>query len=234
MRHPIVLKVAALVLAAAAARCAPPSPAPGAAGAGESSGGPRADGVRRAVLDPRRTIADQLLPGDVSVEITRDEAATAASDSAMTQAQWLELAVQSAGEILVLDFTSVEPRVVDGGRRVRTMIDGVVVEPLKGALAPPPLVGDRRTFEIGGGDVTVNGVRVRFFDAVPYAAGQRFVVFLKDRPPIAGEQDSPSSVIVGTHPLLVEGGRLRGFPSKSDELTGVTIDQLRAAIQAAR
>lgn len=232
MRHPCI-RTAVTLMMVAAASCSPAPPAPDASGAVTTAAEPRGD-MRRVVLDPRRTIADHLQPGDTAVEIMRDEAPTAAAASAMTQAQWLELAVQSAGEIIVLDFTAVEPRVVDGGRRVRTMISGVVVEPLKGAPGVPPVVGDRRTFEIGGGDVTLNGVRVRFFDAVPYAAGQRFVVFLKDRPPIAGEGESPSSVIVGTHPLLLEGGRLRGFPSKSDELTGVTLDQLRAAIRAAR
>jgi len=171
-----------------------------------------------------KTLREQLQPDDDVVHFVRpiyEEPEGLPKQEALVQA------VRVADEVLLAEVDAAETQLISNERWVRTRYCAHVVAVHK---APVGAVqrGDERCFVIGGGQVVINGVKVQVLRPLPYAKGRRYLVLFGQR------DDEGLYPIFGAMPLLKVGDTFFAYPGFSEHLSGVTVADVRRAVNAPR
>ncbi len=154
--------------------------------------------------------------------------ATGQPESVGPKLEELAQAVAISDEVLLVEVTETSTELIYKETWAHTVVRSRVTSVFK---APPGSVriGDERLFEIGGGQVVIDGVIVQVLSPMPYAKGRRYLVTF-------GRKDSFDGLYrpYGAMPLLQQGNSFLAYPGFSEHLSGVTIDDVRRAVNATR
>ena len=183
-------------------------------------------GVRRAAVDTR-ALVDQLRQGDKIVEFFLDiDDERVLPSRPLRPLESLEMAVVDSEQVVIIEVETADARLINEDRWIATRLNCKVVEVIKAPRSSAVRPGSHVSFQIGAGELEINGVVVRANRKLPYEVGRTYVAFLRNAPiPAQGL----TSAVASAYPLSVDRGRLRAFPQLSEELDGLTLADVRRA-----
>jgi hypothetical protein len=160
--------------------------------------------VRQLQWHSGQRIADQLLPDDQEVVITRDFEDAVRPSKPLTVRQVIDAAAVGADLVAVVDVGTVDTVLSLHDTWVDTRLIGTIQTILRTSKSHHFRLRQRIEAHVPGGEIVVAGVLVKAHDAVPVAArqlpaGRSYLLFLEE---IQG-------VLYDVHaPVLVKGGKL--------------------------
>lgn len=194
-------------------------------GAGQAPATQQA-GVRTAPAD-MRPLGDQLLPGDKVVEFFHnvDAGNPVLPNHPPSQPQALAMALSGPEEVVLVQVETADARLIDKDRWIATRLGCRVIEVLRAPSGSRMGPGSIVSFEVGGGEVQINGVLVRTNQRLRYEVGRKYLTFLKSNSPGM----ALTSTNRGAYQLLTDGERLRALPGGETDLDGFKLTDVRRA-----
>lgn len=190
-----------------------------------------AQAVRTIPWAPSPPIPERLLAGDTFVIVAAAEDPAPVRRSARPPRAVLRQSVEAEfGTTAVVDVRAAVAALSEDGTWVQTRFTAVVREVLRQGPGVPVderlAVGRQMEFRLGGGEIVINGVRVRAGQSVVFRPGE-YLVF------VAHKSGPTWWTLADQPPLAVRGGRLAVVPPSTSALAGLRMSDVRAAVRRA-
>ncbi len=190
-----------------------------------------AQAVRTIPWAPHPPIPERLLAGDTFVIVAAAEDPVTVRRSARPPRVVLQQAVDTEfGTTAMVDVRAAVAALSEDGTWVQTRFTAVVREVLRQGPGVP--VDERLTagrqieFRLGGGEIVINGVRVRAGQSVVFPRGD-YLVF------VAHKSGSTWWTLSDQPPLALRDGRLAVVPPSTSALAGLRMTDVRSAARRA-